>query len=125
MRETTDAVAIVICEACGDRPSNVGDVGGNAFRWQDYRPIAEKAIAATDAAKDAEIAELRTKLAASEASDAESIAMYRKARDERDEARECVRALCSVLEVIRDADCSNSSFDAGKALAATPEHLRK
>lgn len=55
MNDTTDAVAIAICEACGDKPSHVGDAGGNAFRWQDYRPIAEKAIAAYEWAKAREV----------------------------------------------------------------------
>lgn len=48
-------------------------------------------------AKDAEIAELRARLSASEASDAESIAMFRKARDERDEALREVAGLRAEL----------------------------
>lgn len=55
MSETIDAVAIVICEACGDKPTHVGDAGGNAFRWQDYRPIAEQAIAVYERAKAQEV----------------------------------------------------------------------
>lgn len=51
MGETIDAVAIAICEACGDKPTHIGDAGGNAFRWQDYRPIAEKALAAYERTK--------------------------------------------------------------------------
>ncbi|WP_186214793.1 hypothetical protein [Burkholderia gladioli] len=43
------AVARAICSACGERPEHVGDARGNAYRWQDYLPSADAAIAAYQA----------------------------------------------------------------------------
>lgn len=43
-----EAIARAICIGCEEDPDHVGDAQGNEFRWQDYLPIAEKAMAATD-----------------------------------------------------------------------------
>lgn len=40
------AVARAICIACEEVPDHAGDARGNAFRWQDYLPAADAAIAA-------------------------------------------------------------------------------
>lgn len=137
MSEIIDAVAIVICEACGDRPSHVGDAGGNAFRWQDYRPIAEKSIAAICAAKDREIADLRKTI--------EDCSRYNrdaslKFKQELDEARACVERLYPLASAHVDQlehdvvqpmtalryDRMMAELDSARAaLANTPECLRK
>ena len=41
-----EAVARAICEACEEVPDHSGDAQGNQYRWQDYLPVAESAIAA-------------------------------------------------------------------------------
>jgi hypothetical protein len=39
-------VAKAICRACDENPAHRGDARGNEFRWQDYLPAAEAALAA-------------------------------------------------------------------------------
>lgn len=43
-----EPVARAICLAQEENPEHIGDAQGNAFRWQDYLPVAEKAIEACD-----------------------------------------------------------------------------
>jgi len=41
-----EQAARAICIACDENPDHRGDAGGNAWRWQDYLPAADAAIAA-------------------------------------------------------------------------------
>ena len=67
-------------------------------------------------ANPAAINELLDRLEAAEKSDAESIAMYRKARDERDELRAAVR---------HEADCMEAAMAEIKSLRAKIEAMEK
>ena len=37
-----DAIAKSICEACGERPTDIGDARGNQWRWQDYSECVQQ-----------------------------------------------------------------------------------
>lgn len=43
-----EPVSRAICLAQEENPDHAGDAQGNEFRWQDYLPVAEKAIEACD-----------------------------------------------------------------------------
>lgn len=43
---TRERIAKAICAACDERPEHAGVAAGNRYRWQDYLPVADEAIAA-------------------------------------------------------------------------------
>lgn len=49
MQTKLEAVARAICIAVEENPDHQGDARGNEYRWQDYLPVAEKALEASGA----------------------------------------------------------------------------
>ena len=87
--------------------SYIGEVRDQCGNWSDTEKSRADA-AFISAANPAAISELLDRLEAAEKSDAESLAMYRKARDERDALRaalrheaDCVEAAKAEIEALR------------------------
>lgn len=59
MDQELEQVARAICQACKENPDHQGDARGNAYRWQDYIPVAKAAMKAGAVVAAAELAQLR------------------------------------------------------------------
>ena len=70
-------------------------------------------------------AALMAKLEAAEKSDAESIAMYRKARDERDAMRARIEAMEPALKLIAETDPIDAALDPQRAIRIARAALEK
>lgn len=49
MSDLREALARAICASCDEIPDHSGDCQGNQYRWQDYLPCADAAIAVFEA----------------------------------------------------------------------------
>ena len=45
MTDLRESIARAICASCDDNPDSPGDCQGNQYRWQDYLPCADAALA--------------------------------------------------------------------------------
>ena len=51
MTDLREALARAICASCDENPDHSGDCQGNQYRWQDYLPCADAALAVFEAEK--------------------------------------------------------------------------
>ena len=51
MSDLREALARAICASCDEHPDHSGDAQGNVWRWQDYLPCADAALAVFEAEK--------------------------------------------------------------------------
>ena len=51
MSDLREALARAICASCDEIPDHSGDCQGNQYRWQDYLPCADAALAVFEAEK--------------------------------------------------------------------------
>ena len=49
MSDLREALARAICASCDENPDHSGDAQGNVWRWQDYLPCADAALAVFEA----------------------------------------------------------------------------